>query len=368
MARLAVLGGGQLGRLLAEAADALGIPAACFDLDPACSASRACEVVRGSFDDADAVRRFAEGAAAVTCEWESVPLSALVAAGSVAPLRPGVASFAAARDRFAEQDCFAHAGVRAPESLRVSRASDLPEAFERLGSPVVLKSRFGGYDGKGQARLARGDDPGEVFDRLGVSEVLAQAFVGFEREVSVVGCRGADGDFVAFDPIENEHRGGILYRSLAPAVGLSWERRSELERATRAIADDLGHVGVLAVEFFLTADGVLANEIAPRVHNSGHWTLGSGLTSQFEQHVRAVLGRPLARAGGRCWGGMINLVGVVPDGVEELAGRPGVDVRLYGKEPRPGRKLGHVSVHAETETVRDDLLKRVTDAVEWSVV
>lgn len=375
MATLAILGGGQLGRMLAEAAGALGVSPRCFDPHAGCSASHACDVTPGSFGDLDAVKRFAEGADVVTCEWESVPLETLEAAASVAPLRPGIESFRAARDRFEEHALFQRAGVPTPRSLNVRTDADVREAIESIGGPVVLKARFGGYDGKGQARLGPGDAIAGVLEPLG-GEAICQELVPFDREVSVVLARGLDGTTQAYPPIENVHASGILFTSVAPAPGLAPQTSHALLQRAAQLADELGHVGVLAVEFFLVrSGGVVANEIAPRVHNSGHWTLServidASLPSQFEQHVRAVMGlslRPVPRDVG--FRGMVNVVGEVgpeamtPGGATGIGSGGCVWSKWYDKQPRAGRKLGHLCVKADTPDARNRLMDDISAQV-----
>lgn len=352
---LAILGGGQLGMLLAEAADRLGVRARCFDTNPQACAAQACLFTPGSFADMDAVRSFCQGADAVTCEWESIPLESLRAASEVAPLLPGLDSFASARDRFAEYELFERAGVKTPSSVVVRDSADIRRARAKIPGRMVCKSRFDGYDGHGQFRFGQEATADEMQSILGQREVLCQAFVPFDREVSVVLVRDQSGQIETFPVCENVHDQGILIQTCAPAAG-----NSQALEAARRVADAMNHVGVLAVEFFQVGDEIVANEVAPRVHNSGHWTLCAPVT-QFSQHVRAVLGMPIERFDDPGAFAMLNVIGWSPasQDVEALAQIPGVDLRMYGKTERPGRKLGHVSIRAESREACDESLAAV---------
>lgn len=361
---LAILGGGQLGMMLAEAAAKLEIDARCFDTTSDACAKHACPLTVGNFEDADAVRRFCEGADAVTTEWESIPLSALEAAQSVAPLSPGVGSFAKARDRFAEKQLFDDAGVPTPECRVVRTAQDVDAARAAIPGRMICKSRHDGYDGHGQFRFGSEASPGEIVVALRGTEVLCQAFLPFDREISVVLARDASGGVEVFPVCENTHDQGILIRTIAPSVDVAPPAiNAAIDYATN-IVHQLGHVGVLAVEFFVVGDSVVANEIAPRVHNSGHWTLASR-ASQFEQHVRAVVGLPLLPVADDAHFGMVNIIGWSPSAADlaSLASVPGIFPRMYGKSERAGRKLGHVAVRGDSPSHRDELCDRVSALV-----
>jgi 5-(carboxyamino)imidazole ribonucleotide synthase len=339
-----IIGGGQLGRMLALAAAPLGLK--CHIYDPherPCAADVAAAFTRAAFDDVEALRRFGEQCDVVTYEFENLPAAPLEVLGP--KLRPGIRSLAVAQDRAEEKAFIEGTGASvAPWRLVDSRA-DLEAAIAELGVPLVLKTRRYGYDGKGQAWVRSADEAAEAWKAIGEQPAVAERGIAFEAEFSVVLARSAEGRTAFFDSPRNVHEGGILRRSILPAGELV-ERQVPAARAmAENIAEALGHVGVLTVEFFAAADGPLVNEIAPRVHNSGHWTIEGAATSQFEQHLRAVCGLPLgstALRGARVE--MDNLIGDEAHRWPELLGEQGAAVHLYGKgEARPGRKMGHVT-------------------------
>jgi 5-(carboxyamino)imidazole ribonucleotide synthase len=320
------LGGGQLGRMLALAGIPLGLRFRF--LDPAADACAADvgELLVGDYDDPAALDRLADGAAVVTYEFENVPVAAAERVGAL----PGPRALSEGQDRLREKELFRRLGIA------TARFGDL----EETGLPALVKTRRLGYDGKGQRRV---DEPGPLADGE-----LAEELVPFDRELSVVAVRGRDGETRFWPVAENEHRDGILAVSRAPAVSAP---QAEAEEVARALLDELEYVGVLAVELFQAGDRLLANEFAPRVHNTGHWTIDGAVTSQFENHLRALLGRPLGETAALAPSVMVNLVGGLPS-LDEIAALPGAHLHLYGKEPRPGRKLGHVTlVGADPETV-----------------
>lgn len=353
---LGILGGGQLGRLVAEAAKGLGYRTAALDADPRSPALQVVDVpVVGPVDDPAAARRLAEASDVVTLEWELIPAPVLDEVARLRPLRPGPPVLAVIRDRLTQKRFLDERGFPQTPYGEAASAADLP------AHPVIVKRRTHGYDGKGQARV---DSPA---DAAKAAEVLRapcvwERVVPFEKEVSVVLSRSAAGETAVFPLAENLHRGGILHATRAPArVPPAAARKAE--ELARAVGEALGHVGTMAVEMFLLADGtLLVNEVAPRVHNSGHYTLPGCATSQFEQHVRAVCGLPLGPVTQAGPATMVNLLGDVwaagePDWAL-LRGIPGLDLRLYGKaSARPGRKMGHyvvVGAAAEDEWLRAD--------------
>ncbi|HET9810123.1 MAG TPA: 5-(carboxyamino)imidazole ribonucleotide synthase [Sphingomicrobium sp.] len=341
---IGVIGGGQLGKMLALAAAELGYRCHIFEPGEApCAAAVSAEFTRASYADVDALRRFADSVDVATYEFENVPAASLDVIAS--RLRPGVASLQIGQERGIEKEFIEKCGARVGRWLRVDSEADARAAQDRLGLPLVLKTRRLGYDGKGQAWAETPGTVVEAWDSIGRQPAIAEARVDFDCEFSIVLARSADGTVAAWDPPLNDHENGILRRSTVPS-GESVERhRDEAVRVATAIADELGHVGVLTVEFFACAGGPLVNEIAPRVHNSGHWTIEGAVTSQFEQHIRAICGLPLGptdRVGARAV--MENLLGDEIDSWPSLAGEPGAHLHLYGKgEPRPGRKMGHVT-------------------------
>jgi 5-(carboxyamino)imidazole ribonucleotide synthase len=341
---IGIIGGGQLGKMLAVAAAQLGYK--CHIYEPGespCAADVAADFTRARYDDLEALKRFADSVDVVTYEFENVPAASLEAIAS--RLRPGIASLRAGQERGEEKEFLESAGARVSPWTRVDSEADALEAERRLGVPLVLKTRRLGYDGKGQAWA---EAPGSVlgaWDSIDRAPAVAEARVNFDCEFSVVIARDPEGRAAAWDLPLNVHEDGILRRSTVPAGALVERHRDEAVRVATAIADKLGHIGVLTVEFFACADGPVVNEIAPRVHNSGHWTIEGAITSQFEQHIRAICGLPLGsaeRIGSKAV--MENLLGEEIHGWPALVAEPATHVHLYGKgEPRPGRKMGHVT-------------------------
>lgn len=323
MTLVACIGGGQLGRMLGLAGLPLGLRFRF--LDPAADACAAAvgELVVGAYDDPEALARLADGADVVTYEFENVPVEVAVGVGAV----PGPRALEEGQDRLREKELFARLGIP------TARYGSL----EEVGVPALVKSRRLGYDGKGQRRVA-------VVEPLGEHE-LAEELIPFDRELSIVAVRGRDGDTRFWPLAENAHRDGILRISRAPAVAAP---QAEAESIAAALLDELGYVGVLAVELFDVEGRLLANEFAPRVHNTGHWTIDGAATSQFENHLRAILGLPLGPTEALAPSVMVNLIGGAPP-LAELLELPGAHVHLYGKEPRAGRKVGHVTLVGASE-------------------
>ena len=317
-AAVSCIGGGQLGRMLALAGAPLDVRFRFLDPSPDACAGEVGELLVGPYDDPDLLDRLADGAAAVTYEFENVPVDAARRVGAV----PDARALELGQDRLVEKELFRSLGIP------TARYGSLEES----GLPALVKSRRLGYDGKGQ-RLV---ESLVVFD----DDELAEEVVPFDRELSIVAARGRDGQTAFYPLAENEHRGGILSVSRAPALGAL---QGEAEEIATKLLDALGYVGVLAVELFEVEGRLLANEFAPRVHNTGHWTIDGAVTSQFENHVRAVLGLPLGSTEALGESVMLNLVGDAPP-LEHMLGVPGAHVHLYGKTPRPGRKLGHVTL------------------------
>jgi 5-(carboxyamino)imidazole ribonucleotide synthase len=318
MTLVACVGGGQLGRMLGLAGIPLGLRFRFLDPAPDAPAAEVGDLVVGAYDDPAALARLADGAAVVTYEFENVPVQV---ARSVEALPPPLA-LELGQDRLVEKQLFRRLGI---PTARFG-------TFAETGLPALVKSRRLGYDGKGQRRL-------EVEEPIADTE-LAEEIVAFDRELSIVAVRGLDGETRFWQLAENEHRDGILRVSRAPAAGAPQAAAEEL--ATRLL-DELGYVGVLALELFEVGGRLLANEFAPRVHNTGHWTIDGARTSQFENHLRAILGLPLGSTDALGLAVMVNLIGEAPP-LEQLLALPGARVHLYGKEPKPGRKIGHVTI------------------------
>lgn len=348
MATLGVLGGGQLARMLAQAASRLGMRCRCLDPSPRACAGDVAELINADYTDHGALDRLIEGVDVVTCEFENVPARALDhLAGRGVVCRPGAASFASAQDRLDERRLLEGAGIEVAPYGAVASASELGRAVASLGAPGVLKARRLGYDGKGQAVVREAGDGDGAWEAVGGGPAIYERFIDFSRELSVIAVRSVDGECAFYPLVENVHKGGILHITRAPArVNETLQR--DAEASARRILEALNHIGVLTIEFFELDGRLIANEIAPRVHNSGHWTIDGAQTSQFENHIRAILALPLGEASplGPC--AMVNLIGDVP-AVRALVGVPGAQVHLYNKTPRPGRKVGHVTVRGTSE-------------------
>lgn len=350
---LGIVGGGQLGRMIALAAANYGLKVHVYAPDADSPAfDVAARTTCGAYDDAEALTRFAQSVDAVTYEFENIPRETADLLARNAALHPSADALSITQDRLSEKSFINGIGIPTAPFRQVDTPDDLARALEALGLPAVLKTRRFGYDGKGQ-RIIREPAEGDrnaIFAEFGGAPLILEGFVPFEREVSVVAGRSADGSFAAFDLCENEHRDHILALTRVPAPGVSAETAAAAVEIARRIAEALDYVGVLAVEMFLVRDEagerLIVNEIAPRVHNSGHWTIEGALTSQFAQHVRAVCGWPLGdpgRVGGLAVE-MRNLIGAEAEGWAALLGEPGAHLHLYGKgEARPGRKMGHVT-------------------------
>jgi 5-(carboxyamino)imidazole ribonucleotide synthase len=345
-ATLGILGGGQLGRMTALAAAALGYRTAVLAEradDPAAQVATA--TVVGGYDDEAALARLAALADAVTLEFENVPAAGVAFLERLGkPVRPGSAALAVAQDRAAEKAFAVKVGGAVPAYRAVASAAELVAAVAAIGAPAVLKTRRLGYDGKGQATIR---DPGEAaaaWAKIGGRPAIVEAFVDFACEISVIVARGADGALATYVPVENRHRDHILAETIAPAP-IAPALAAEAEALAKRMAEGIGLVGLLAIELFVTRDGrLLVNEMAPRPHNSGHWTIDACLCSQFEQAVRCAMGLPLGDPTRHSDARMVNLIGDDVAAWPDLLARPGARLHLYGKaETRPGRKMGHVT-------------------------
>jgi 5-(carboxyamino)imidazole ribonucleotide synthase len=342
---IGILGGGQLGRMLAVAAARLGLKTHiyCPEKDsPAFDVAGRHTIA--PYDDGAMLERFARACDAVTLEFENVPVDTLRFCERFADVAPGPGALEITQDRLAEKQFMARLGIATASFADVSSREDLSEAIRAIGCPAILKTRRFGYDGKGQVRINRPSDAEEAFAAIGGQPAILEGFVRFEREISVVAARTRTGGFSAFDVTENEHRNHILDRSIVPArVDPVLAEQALL--AARKIAEGLKYVGTFAVEFFAGEDGrLIGNEIAPRVHNSGHWTIDGAITCQFEQHIRAVAGWPLGSPARRCDVEMVNLIGADVETWSRLAAEPATKLHLYGKlDTREGRKMGHAT-------------------------
>lgn len=341
---IGILGGGQLGRMMALAAARLGYK--CHILDPhehPCAAEVSAYFTRAAYDDREVLQHFAEQCDVVTYEFENIPVEPLAVLGG--KLAPSTRSLEVAQDRADEKRFLETCGARVAPWRDVAGPADIEAALESLGSPILLKSRRYGYDGKGQAWVHHPGEAEAAWESIGRQPAVAEARIKFDAEFSLILARGSNGETSAFPLTRNHHEGGILRTSTVPAGPEIDMMAGPAIAAAKAIEEALGHVGVLTVEFFACADGPIVNEIAPRVHNSGHWTIEGAHTSQFEQHLRAILGLPLGDpslvSGGAS---MQNLIGADVDRWAEYVAEPGANLHLYGKgEARPGRKMGHVT-------------------------
>jgi 5-(carboxyamino)imidazole ribonucleotide synthase len=343
-----ILGGGQLGRMLATAAARLGLRCRVFSPDPD---SPAFDVVMDAtcaeYADVEALELFAADVDVITYEFENVPAASAMILAARRPVLPNRKILETTQDRLAEKDFVRQLGIGTADYADVSSVASLRAAIARIGLPAVLKTRRFGYDGKGQSIIREGDDPEQIWEDLATKSAILEAFIPFEREISVIAARSAGGQVECFDVTENEHADHILKTSRAPAA-ISDALAAQARGIAEKIATALNYVGVLAVELFVVAgDGgpkILVNEIAPRVHNSGHWTLDGATISQFEQHIRAIAGWPLGKPVRHGPVTMTNLIGDEINDYERWLTVPGATVHLYGKgAPRPGRKMGHVT-------------------------
>jgi 5-(carboxyamino)imidazole ribonucleotide synthase len=334
---IGILGGGQLGRMLALAAARLGLKTHIYSPEDGAPAFQVSSAhTQASFDDKAALETFAAACDVVTFEFENVPARTLDIIAASKPVFPSAATLAVTQDRFEEKSFVTSLGLETAPFQKVD------DGAVDVSAPSILKTRRFGYDGKGQAKVASRDDVARALASFKSAPCILEGFVDFEFEASVIAARGRDGAFAAYDPPENIHRDHILRRSLVPSR-LSATQADEAKAIARKIVDALDYVGVLAVELFVTKDALLVNEIAPRVHNSGHWTIEACIVSQFEQHIRAVAGWPLGDPARHADAVMDNLIGAEADDWQSLAASGG-GLHLYGKsESRPGRKMGHVT-------------------------
>jgi 5-(carboxyamino)imidazole ribonucleotide synthase len=343
---IGILGGGQLGYMLALAGYPLGLRFRFLDPSPEAPVGRIAHRVTADYNDEQALEKFANGLEVVTYEFENVPVDAARFLAERVAVYPPPAALEEAQDRVREKQLFRKLGIETAEFAEVESAEALEAAVKRIGLPAVLKTCRMGYDGKGQWVLRTAADVEKVRAELPGVPLALEKFVEFTRELSMLGVRARTGEMSFYPLIENHHRGGILRLSIAPAPNLTAELQQMAESATRKVLEALEYVGVLCIEFFELGGKLLANEMAPRVHNSGHWSIEGAVTSQFENHLRAVMGLPLGSTAVMGHSAMVNLIGELPEAAEVLK-VPNVHLHLYGKEPRPGRKVGHVTVRAD---------------------
>ncbi len=358
MMRIGIIGAGQLGQMLGFAARELG--AECRFLDPSISPpARVCgEVIRRPFDDAAALAELARSCDVITYEFENVPVGALQQIEGRIPVYPPVDALRHAQDRLHEKQLFEKLGIPLPGYHAVDAPEDIAAAGDALGLPIVIKTRRLGYDGKGQFLVRTPTDIDAAWKAVGSQPLIAEQWVSFDYEVSAIGVRNAGGELRAYALSRNRHEDGILRTSRSPIDAPALTDKAD--GYLRTLMGHLDYVGVLALELFVSGDRLLANEFAPRVHNSGHWTIEGAVTSQFENHLRAVMNLPLGSTENVGYAGMINLIGTIPDSARRLT--EGV-LHDYGKTPRPGRKLGHITVIADSAQGRDALVEKIDRTV-----
>lgn len=337
---IGIIGAGQLGRMLAVSGIPLGMRFTMYDRSRDVPGGAVAPIITGAFDDLRALRRFARGVDVVTFDWENIPVASMRAVAKVARVRPPLRALAIGQDRLSEKKLFQRLGIPVAPHAAVDDLPGLQRAIAALGTPGLLKTRRLGYDGKGQFLVRRPADASTAWKTLGAKGLLYEHVVPFTREVSLIAVRDRAGHIAFYPLAENTHQGGILAETRAPFRDARLQRISE--RHLRRLLVELKYVGVLCVEFFVERGRLIANEMAPRVHNSGHWTIEGAETSQFENHIRAIAGLPLGSTRARGYAVMRNLIGRLPP-AHILLGQPAVHWHDYDKLPRPGRKLGHLT-------------------------
>jgi 5-(carboxyamino)imidazole ribonucleotide synthase len=345
--RVGILGGGQLGRMLALAGYQLGVEFRFFDPSAGAPVGQIGQLIAASYDDREALSRFLDGVDVVTYEFESIPLSAVEFAAERVKVYPPLEALGTAQDRLLEKQLFRSLDIPTPPFFKVDSLGDLRLAVEQTGVPAVLKTRRMGYDGKGQTVIRDRAAIEPAFAKLGGRPLIVEGFVAFQHELSVIGVRDAEGKEVFYPPIDNVHDEGVLRKSTAPAPSVTPELAATAIDYCRRILDRLQYVGVLALELFAADGALLANEMAPRVHNSGHWTIEGAETSQFENHLRAVMGLPLGVTTSRGRSVMFNILGHIPP-IDRVVAIEGAHLHLYGKAPTERRKVGHITLVAQT--------------------
>ncbi len=362
--RAGILGAGQLGRMLALAGYPLGLKFRFFDPAPGSPAGEIAEQMVSSYEDQNALTRFAEGLDVITYEFENVPVDTVRFLEKFCPVYPPPAALEAAQDRIHEKSLFVRLGIPTPDFYKVDSLQDIHDGLEKLSYPAVLKTRRMGYDGKGQSVIRSTEDIESAWIEVGSAPSILEQFIPFKRELSLLSIRSRTGENRYYPLVENFHRDGILRLSLAPAPGVSAQLQKEAESCAAKLLIELNYTGLLAIEFFESKaesyPQLIANEMAPRVHNSGHWTQDGAVTSQFENHLRAVMGLPLGSTAPRGYAAMVNLIGEIPD-VNKLLSMPAAKLHLYGKTARAGRKLGHINLSGNS---REEFSEQLTTIQE----
>jgi len=354
--KVGIIGAGQLGRMLALAGYPLALQFRFLDTAADSPGGQVAPLIEGGFADAASLSRLAREVDLVTYEFENVPVAALERVAATRVCLPPIEALRVSQDRLFEKDLFVELGIPTPPYRAVDSLDQLTHAVADIGMPCVLKTRRLGYDGKGQRYIRKRSDIAAAWDDIGGVPLILEGFVRYEREVSIVGARSTRGEVKAYPIVANVHRDGILRVTRAPHRGVALQKSAE--RHLRRLLSHFNYAGILTIEFFVQDGRLVANEMAPRVHNSGHWTIEGAATSQFENHLRGILGLPLGdtRVIGHC--AMVNFIGSMPPR-EKILSLPGVHYHDYGKAPRAGRKVGHCTIVAATAAERDRLIRRV---------
>ncbi len=356
--RIGIVGAGQLGQMLGFAAEKLGLDVRFIDPSENPPAAVCGPVIQSRFDDPVALVALAETCDVITYEFENVPVDALLPIESIAPVYPPTSALRHSQDRLDEKRLFTELDIPLPGYHTIDSRQDMDTAASALGLPIVIKTRRFGYDGKGQWIARQKDDLDAAWDELGAQPLIAEQWIPFDYELSCIGVRSVDAEIAIYPLSRNVHVGGILQSSRSPVDEPVLAKTAA--DYVRRLLDSLDYVGTLALELFVVGDRLLANEFAPRVHNSGHWTIEGSDTSQFENHLRAIAGLPLGATTGCGHAGMVNLIGEIPEAARAL------DIGVlhdYGKAPRPGRKLGHITVVANSAEQRDALVEKIDKSV-----
>jgi 5-(carboxyamino)imidazole ribonucleotide synthase len=354
--KIGIIGAGQLGRMLALAGYPLGLRFVFVDTSPDAPGAQVGRIIQGAFDDPAKLSLLADEVDVVTFDVENVPVAAVEDIAKRKPFYPQATALGASQDRLTEKNLFRELKIPTPEYAAVDSLADLQAAVRSIGLPGVLKTRRLGYDGRGQFVIKTDADIETAWLELGKVPLIYEAFVKFSREVSIIAARSTKGELKFYPISANTHSQGILRHSIAPYRNASLQKQAETY--IKRVLNRFDYVGILTIEFFVKNGKLIANEMAPRVHNSGHWTIEAAETSQFENHVRAILGLPLGSTRAIGHSAMVNFIGTMPT-PEQVLAIPGVHYHSYGKEPRPNRKLGHCTITAASPAARDRALKKI---------
>jgi 5-(carboxyamino)imidazole ribonucleotide synthase len=354
--KIGIIGAGQLGRMLALSGYPLGLRFVFLDSSLDAPGAQVGRIVQGAFDDPAKLSELADEVDVVTFDVENVPVHAVDAISKRKPFYPQVTALGASQDRLTEKTLFRKLKIPTPEFAAIDSLSDLVNATQHIGMPGVLKTRRLGYDGRGQFVIRSAADVETAWQALGTVPLIYEAFVNFSREVSLIGVRSTRGEIRCYPISANSHSNGILRHSIAPYRNAALQKQAETY--LKRVFKQFDYVGILTIEFFVKNGKLIANEMAPRVHNSGHWTIEGAATSQFENHIRAILGLPLGDTRALGHAAMVNFIGEMPL-PEQILSIPGVHYHSYGKEPRPNRKLGHCTITAASATARDKALAKL---------